>query len=1134
MRIILIAVLIFVSAMSAFAAFDVETGTISNDRWRSGVPIGGIGCGALEVFTDGSFGAYTGNNNWDRPTKKLKGAFAAVYAKVGNKQAAKMLRLKEKTEFAGVDNIAGVDCSGWFPTASLKFNDKALPVKVELLAWSPLIPNNIEDSALPVACFKFKVTNPGKVAGSASIVLSWPNLVGWGHNKLGEWSDLSDNQQAFIDGADFKALIYEKDKKNTASHENVMGNYALCTASKGWNIKPITNYDCSADALSFWQSLSKGNINTASSEVNGAKEAAGALVATTKLAPGETRVLDFVLVWHFPNHITIFNHMKPSNEHEASSDGTERAFDRDSGTRWDTGRPMLPGDMFQLDIGSKRDIGRIVLDAHRSHCDWPRGYTVEYSDDGNTWRKVKEATYADCVYQQSGGVLPIDVPDGETRFIRITQLGRDTLHWSLDELELYDTTGQRLSSDAWKAVGYRIKPLFDEIKESVGHFYSNRFASATEIANYVIDNQDMLLSKTREWQSYVRQSNLPSWLKLKLINCAFPVYSCSILTKDKRFAVMESPIHMGGALGTSDQRMAAHAFWTQMFPELDKAEIRLFAKCQDIIEPIADGRISHFNGKFHDVIGNPNVGYGVTDWPDLSCSWIMQVLKLYRWTGDRQFLDDMWPHVLRAISWLHSADMDGDSIPEGGSTYDYEGMTRGPFSYTASCYLGALRAGMSMAKIEGDSAIYNTYAQWFKESQKSVMSNLWNGKYFIKHIDCATKKKNPNSFIAQLAGDWLSRLSGAGRTLSVDTTDTTIREIIARNVKPFYPVPPMEVTPEGKIATESCYMIQHEPYAGCAAINEGYTDDGLEVINRVYQVEWVQNHNPWNQYLGIQAPSGREVMLRSYMTCPTTWHVLNALSGTTIDVQAKTLHISPKIGKSLTELHMPIYLSRVWLWLDYVPAKKILKLKTLKSFGDPVIIDIVAADAESKPINLSKPFVCTAGAKLDLTAYIGQLVKYSKPKTVDYEVRAPQPKRLGIACDKWKSDSGLGDDNNPLGSLISSYDGEIKTRWSTERAMQPGDWVLLDLGNIHKVKRITLDCSKSNGDYPRGFTLLTSENGKVWKTVKKMSEAECDAKQKNGVLNIEIAPTKLRQIKIIQTGKTDGLFWSIDEINIFE
>ncbi len=177
------------AAVPAFASFDVGTGTISNERWQSGVPLGGIGCGKLEIVTDGWLGYYTGNNNWDRPTGRLKGAFAAVYAEVGGKTGARMLRLDSREEYQGVKNIAGVDYCGWFPTANVTFNDAALPVSVKLEAWSPLIPHDAADLSLPVACFRFRISNPSARQGRAVLMMSWPNLVGWGGKWDVHWDD---------------------------------------------------------------------------------------------------------------------------------------------------------------------------------------------------------------------------------------------------------------------------------------------------------------------------------------------------------------------------------------------------------------------------------------------------------------------------------------------------------------------------------------------------------------------------------------------------------------------------------------------------------------------------------------------------------------------------------------------------------------------------------------------------------------------------------------------------------------------------------------------------------------------------------------------------------------------------------
>jgi len=826
--------LIFLAPVIA-AGLDVDTGIISNERWGSGVPLGGLGCGKLEILTDGAFGYYTGNHNQDRQTGRLKGAFAAIYAECGDRRAARMLRLTGESEYAGVRNIDNIDYAGWFPTAEITYRDAALPVNVKLLAWSPLIPHNIDDSSLPVACLRFTITNPGNKPARAVLLVAWPNLAGWGGDGSNAISDLTGNTAQPLAAPGVHGLLFSK-AGAPAQPQNELGTYALCvtdaSAPAGSKLV-LPSFDAAGDSLPFWDSFSRSGDITLPMQTTTPKEHAALVSATVTLKPRETRRIEYLLVWHFPDFITT-RHPQNSGKHGP---------------------------------------------------------------------------------------------------------------------------------------------------ENVGHWYGNRFKSAGEIAVYTAANTKRLLNETLEWQNLVRRSNLPAWLKLKLVNCAFPLYACSILTRDGRFTTMESPVDMGGATGTMDQRMASHAFLTQMFPELDQRELRLFADCQQMAKP-SDGRITHMNGNIHEVIGDPNVTYGVTDWPDLSCSFIMQVLKLYRWTGDRKFLDEMWPHVLDALAWLQTADTDGDFIPEGGSTYDYEDIPRGSFSYSAGCYLGALRAGIDIARIEGDAARSQAYADRFASAQQSVMQQLWTGEYFRKLVNVQTGEKRENSFIAPLAGDWLSRLSASGRTLSPEITDKAIAYILQRHVKPFSPVPPMEVTPDGRIATGSCYLLQYEPYVGCEAINEGYVDDGLDVIKRVYNVVWEQNHNPWHQTLSYSAPSGSQGGLVSYMTCPTTWHVLNALSGSTIDVPVRQLYLSPRLPTGQAEWHMPLFFSRCWLWLDYAPARRVLRLTVVKTFGAPVTIEQIAPDSDAPSIELRKPFTMRLGARLDLSSYLNRLVVYPASKTI--------------------------------------------------------------------------------------------------------------------------------------------------------
>jgi uncharacterized protein (DUF608 family) len=361
-----------------------------------------------------------------------------------------------------------------------------------------------------------------------------------------------------------------------------------------------------------------------------------------------------------------------------------------------------------------------------------------------------------------------------------------------------------------------------------------------------------------------------------------------------------------------------------MFPELDRTELEIYARCAP-----PDGRITHFNGNLHHAVGDARVLYGITDWPDLSCSFILQALKLYRWTGDREFLQRVRPAIYAALDWLKRADTDGDGIPEGGSTYDYENLPKGLFVYNASCVLAALRAGVEICRIFGEN---RGYEEWFKKSQTAMIEKLWNGKFFIKWRK--GDRSNPNSFIAQMAGDWFCRLAGLEPILPDEMIRSSIRQTLDRHLHPFYPVPPMEVTLDGKVAVKDTFILQHEPYLGCEAIYLGWIDEGLEVIRRNFEVGWTINKSPWNQGLNITSPEGRPNGLITYMTNPTTWHVLPALAGATIDVAAGSLRLKPS-----TELHLPLFFSTFWAWLDHVPGRS-TELRALKVFSPTKLTSI--------------------------------------------------------------------------------------------------------------------------------------------------------------------------------------------------
>lgn len=112
------------------------------------------------------------------------------------------------------------------------------------------------------------------------------------------------------------------------------------------------------------------------------------------------------------------------------------------------------------------------------------------------------------------------------------------------------------------------------------------------------------------------------------------------------------------------------------------------------------------------------------------------------------------------------------------------------------------------------------------------------------------------------------------------------------------------------------------------------------------------------------------------------------------------------------------------------------------------------------------------------------------------------------------------------GSAKNAIDGNEGTRWDTAATQVPGMWFQVDLGAQRSIQKIVLDSKNSSGDYPRGYEVLLSSDGKTW------SDPVVSGEGKTPVIELDIPNRVARFIKIIQTGKVSGLYWSIHELYI--
>ena len=86
-------------------------------------------------------------------------------------------------------------------------------------------------------------------------------------------------------------------------------------------------------------------------------------------------------------------------------------------------------------------------------------------------------------------------------------------------------------------------------------------------------------------------------------------------------------------------------------------------------------------------------------------------------------------------------------------------------------------------------------------------------------------------------------------------------------------------------------------------------------------------------------------------------------------------------------------------------------------------------------------------------------------------------------------------------------------------------WFQVELPEAAALTGLILDATQSAGDYPKGYMVELSQDGKDWQRV----AIGNGSPEKT---NIAFEPQPARYIKITQLGERGG-FWSIHELHLF-
>jgi glucosylceramidase len=136
----------------------------------------------------------------------------------------------------------------------------------------------------------------------------------------------------------------------------------------------------------------------------------------------------------------------------------------------------------------------------------------------------------------------------------------------------------------------------------------------------------------------------------------------------------------------------------------------------------------------------------------------------------------------------------------------------------------------------------------------------------------------------------------------------------------------------------------------------------------------------------------------------------------------------------------------------------------------------------------------------------------------------PRDRRLDstldfVPIDGARVTASLGTDANAI------VDDDASTRWSSEAAQAPGQYVQVDLGARKHFRRVAVDSGGNLGDYARGWRLSTSDDGTTWRPI-------ATGTGTGQLTNIDVRASA-RYLRITATNAADN-WWSIADLRLYD
>lgn len=542
------------------------------------------------------------------------------------------------------------------------------------------------------------------------------------------------------------------------------------------------------------------------------------------------------------------------------------------------------------------------------HCWFRGGWFDPLSMVWNTVKDGKPKSNAPVEKDAPGGSLfvPFTLKPGEKKTVRLM------MTWYVPDSKL------RIGDDTTGAPPTFHKP-----------WYSSKFKSIHEVADYWKDNYEALYKKTALFSDAFYKSSLPPEVVEAVAANLTILKSATVMRQyDGRFWCWEGSGDNWGSCHGSCTHVWNYA---QAVPHLFPALERSLRNTEFKENQNADGHqgfranipISPLVHNFHAAA-------------DGQLGGIMKVHREWRISGDNEWLQQIYPAVKTSMDYcIRTWDPHKKGIVEEPhhNTYDIEFW--GPTGMCTSFYLGALQAISLMGKSLGKDV--TEYIALYTKGKQYLETELYNGEYFIQKIQWAglnapdpTKAQSFHTQYSEEArqllqkegpkyqygtgclsdgilGSWIARVCGMEEPVDVAKTKSHLLAVHKYNLKKDLSAHVNPQRPTFALGSEGGLLLCSWPKGGMLSLpfvysNEVWTGIEYQVASHLMFMGEVEKgldivRACRNRYDGsVRNPFNEYECGHWYARAMSSYGMLQGLTGVRFDAVDGTLFIDSRVG----------------------------------------------------------------------------------------------------------------------------------------------------------------------------------------------------------------------------------------------